>query len=457
MAHEVRDAYLKLRPPDYSEERSGNYLLIWGDLPHWAVVDCELHNLLLKLDGTRTPCSLLATHPEAVREGVISYLQAMVEAGVLLDPEQEVQRPEFDPPMIQNIALNLTRRCNLRCRWCYNLDKPVSSEALSPREIEKVLRASRRLLGEHPSLTILGGEPLLRAGDLLDVAAAGVRCGFTVIVSTNGTRVTEDFARWSHRLGLQVQVSLDGYNAELNDAVRGKGSFEHAMQGIRTLVGNRVHTILSMVCHSGNFQFLENYFDLATSLGADEVRFIPLKRIGGAPGSGFIPVPLKDMLLGAYSLFIRRPDLIRLTGRDAFTIVANTCRFSTRRGSCGTGLQTFLLDSDGSIYPCLNTNLPEFHVANVRDKGFDLERMWEESTVLWNIRRVTSVNEPVQPCSVCSVRQWCLGGCHGETYALTGDLTRLSPSCEDLRAAIIEMLWMLSERPDLVKPAEVIC
>lgn len=48
------------------------------------------------------------------------------------------------------------------------------------------------------------------------------RQGFETLVSTNGTLVTDDFARQARDAGLQVQVSLDGHTAALNDAVRGR-------------------------------------------------------------------------------------------------------------------------------------------------------------------------------------------------------------------------------------------
>ncbi|MHC4201462.1 MAG: SPASM domain-containing protein, partial [Planctomycetota bacterium] len=159
----------------------------------------------------------------------------------------------------------------------------------------------------------------------------------------------------------------------------------------------------------------------------------------------------------AYSLLCDNPEFVKLSGRDGFSILANTCRYSAKRPSCGTGAQTFLLDADGTIYPCLNTNLREFRVANIRDSGFDFASVWRDSPLLQQFRRVTSVCEQENHCSPCPVKHWCLGGCRGETHATRGSLSEKAYNCTDLRKAVVEVMWCLAERPELVRQANHIC
>ncbi|MHB9132579.1 MAG: radical SAM protein [Armatimonadota bacterium] len=449
-------------PPDLVEERGDRVLMVWGSVPYWMVVDRELHAVLSQLDGTKSLAALLAANPQwapAKRE-IERALTVLRKAGVVVSGDPASQKTVAPPAIhIENVALNITRRCNLRCRFCYNLPyltKDATGE-VSAEEIGGFLNMLQPLQGKQPILTILGGEPLLEPEKLLEVTRRAAKQGFTTLVSTNGTLVSDDFARQAALIRLQVQVSLDGHTAKLHDQVRGDGAFDRTIAGIRTLVRNRAHTIVSMVCHRENFAYLENFFDLAKSLKVQEARFIPLKQLGGAAEGKLKPVPLDEMLRKAFDLFQRRPDLLSLTGRDAFAILANTCRYSSRRPSCGTGQQTVLLDADGSLYPCLNTNQPEFRIANLRDPGFDFPRIWKDSPVLERVRRFTSLLNADGGHTTCPVRFWCLGGCRGENYALTGAMEKRPPHCTELRRGIIEMFWMLSERPDLVKPAQKIC
>jgi radical SAM protein with 4Fe4S-binding SPASM domain len=440
---------LTVRPPDFTEARGDRVLLIWGDLPYWTVVDREFHELLLLLDGTRTLDTVLAERPDwaAQRRVIRAGLAALRAAGVFM--EHAAKRPAA-APKIENVALNLTRRCNLRCRACYNLPHLTrdADGEVTADEVIGFLREVKPHLGKQATLTILGGEPLLEPDRLLAICAAAHRMGLTNLVSTNGTRVTEEFARGAARIGLQVQVSLDGHTPALNDRLRGAGSFQQAVAGVRTLVAAGAHVIVSGVIHADNLRHLEAYYDFARGLGVRETRFIPLKRMGGAPESALQPVPLTELLHHAAAMLARRPEFRSLMGRDALSILANTCRLAARKVSCGTGLQTVLLDSDGSLYPCLNTNVAAFRLGNIRDAGFQFRRLWRDSATLAAVRDATraDIHAP------CPVRAWCLGGCHGENYALTGRLDARPPHCDDLKRGIIAMCWLLTDHPDLGPP-----
>jgi radical SAM protein with 4Fe4S-binding SPASM domain len=389
-------------------------------------------------------------------------LKRLLAQGIVEDTERP--RPMVAPDQealvpIESIAVNITRRCNLRCAFCYNLGKPPASGVaeLSVEEISSFLASVRTLLAAKPALVLLGGEPLLSGDKVISVAKAGRKLGMQSLVSTNGTFVTDDFARDARKAGLQVQVSLDGHDAALNDAVRGQGAFDRTVHGVKVLLRHKVHTILSMVCHEGNVHGLENYYQFARELGVNEARFIPLKPIGGGSEGTFRPVSVARLVRDAFRLFDRHPEYARLAGRDHLSIMAQVCRLSARRVSCGVGRQTFLLDADGTIYPCLNSDVAEFRAGNIRDPDFDFARVWRESHVLREVRRRTCIDGMNEDCAKCVLRYWCLGGCRGETYCRGGDLGGRSEDCEDLRKAMLETMWLVAQRPDLFKPSSIVC
>ena len=452
----------RYRPADYREERGELVLLVWGDIPYWTVIDKEFESLLQALDGKRSLQEIIDTQPDwqAQQQQIREHVRLLRDAGVFApSPSPPKAQPPFYGTKIESVAINITRRCNLRCRFCYNLPYLTSSNAneLQIAEIVAFLQQLRPFLSKHPILTLLGGEPLLDTEKLLEVAEHALRQSFTVLVSTNGMRVTDDFAQRAAKLGMQVQVSLDGHTAALHDAVRGTGAFAGAVAGVRTLVRHKVHTIISMVCHQGNLAYLEDFYRFAGELGVNEARFIPLKCLGGAIQGEFSPVPLDKLLCHAFDIFSRRPEFLSLTGRDAFAIMANTCRYSSRRASCGTGLQTLLLDADGALYPCLNTNHPDFHIADIRHPDFNFSHIWRASPRLLELRRSTVIYHAGHEHEACPVRYWCLGGCRGENKSLTGSLNKRPPHCAELQRGIIAMFWMLAERPDLVRPSVKVC
>jgi len=450
---------LELLPPDVREERDGRVLLLWGNVPHWMVVDKEMDAFLLDLDG-RSPLGDFIRTTGHSRRGLAGTAKDLLAIGVLHDPQSPKANPKPEREFkLENIGLNLTARCNLRCAFCYNRDRLAASPQgeITAEEICGFLDTAKPLTAKAASLVILGGEPFLEPRKLFTVLAHAKRLGLTSLVSTNGTLVTPELAGEARRNRLHVQVSIDGPDANSHDSVRGPGGFDRAVAGVRHLVAARVHTVISMVCHDRNIEQLEEFFDLAVRLRVDEARFIPLKRIGAADTSGFHPVPISKLMSTAYSLFKRRPEFLKFLGRDAFSVLGNTCRYSARRPSCGTGLQTVLLDADGALYPCLNLNLPQFRIASIRDRGYDLSKIWRKSAGLRALREDTSLDNPRRACSRCPVRYWCLGGCRGETLALCGDVRAPSPGCADLRRAMLDMMWVLAESPAMIRPAIKIC
>ncbi len=442
----------RMQPPDCTERRDGRCLLVWQDIPHWMVIDEELHGLLLALDGTRSLRQALRDHSTSWqgRRTAQQVVKALSERGLVTNGKPTESR-ETPKARLENVAINLTSRCNLRCPCCYNLSRLETSNEgeLQFGEILAFLESVHPMLSEQPTLAVLGGEPLLRPDVLLEVARFAYAKGITVQASSNGTSIPSAFARQAAEIGLEMQVSLDGPTSALNSQLRPAGSFEKAVEGVRTLVDHGVHTTISMVCHRGNLESLEAYYDLGLELAVDQVRFIPLKRIGGASDGRREVVSITEMVEAARTLFDRRPEFIRVAGRDAFSILAGSCSCGVRRVSCGTGRQTVLLDADGSLYPCVNTNRSEFCFGNIRDDGFDFDRLWTDSPVLQEVRSKTHMDGTESACRECVVRYWCLAGCRGENYAVAGRLNGRAVNCRDQKSAVFDMMWILAEKPEL--------
>ena len=72
------------------------------------------------------------------------------------------------------------------------------------------------------------------------------------------------------------------------------------------------------------------------------------------------------------------------------------------------------------------------------DDDFDVVRAWRDDWYLRRVRACTAVDWSEGECRSCPVRYWCLGGCHGETFAATGRLGARSPNCAELRRALLD-------------------
>jgi len=421
--------------------------VIWGDAPHWVVVDEEALTLIRSSEGAKdlsTISSEIAGTSGRPQEEVLIEARAVMKplerAGVAYKKSPKGRRPSRRP-LIENVTVNVTRRCNLRCSHCFLGDDTQRDESLDMKILAGFLEQGRRYIAKNVNFAILGGEPLMAKEKTLAVAEMANRWGGEATVSTNGLLIDPEFARNAKDLGLLVQVSLEGSTPAINDPVRGKGCFERALKGVKVLVDTGAHSILSMVVQETNFEDIEAFYDLSMELGTDEVRFIPLNLMGRAKETGMQPVPSVQLVRRLGRLMADRPEARERMTRDYFTILMSVCSLSNQRPYCGTGLKTMLVDSDGEVYPCPNHHFPEFSCGNVHESSF--KEIWLGSPILKKVRSTYDLRYINEECSACPVRHWCMGGCRGETYENTGDMSATSIRCEDLKGAIIEMMWTL--------------
>ncbi len=445
------DLYLLIgRKPAYTEERNGRYLLIWPDIPNWVVVDEEACQFIEAVEGENT-AGEIAAHFEAITDTVDeSFLNATLknlsDAGILYKKGEEPPRFLPGPDRIMSVIVYPTNGCNLRCIMCSRrgIPRSVRKEELTAEEFKDFLNEVKPFLAEKATVIVSGGEPLVVPEKTLKIIKYASSLVEGVSLLTNGTLVTEEFAKALAGMeNVNVQVSLDSPNREGHEAIRGKGTFERTIRGTKRLVQEGVVTVINMVCHTGNVCELEQYYQLALELEVTKARFIPLQLAGAGINCRLEPPSLPHLMEKSFHLFKENPQYRGLIGTDFLCAIARVCRTCAVQSWCGTAARRVLLDSRGDVYPCPNHHLPEFKAGNIRKKPF--AEIWEHSPVLEKIRNTYPVESINEQCKNCHVRHWCAGWCRGETYHATGSMREPSVKCEDLKQAIIDMFFRLSD------------
>ena len=137
-----------------------------------------------------------------------------------------------------NVTWEITLKCNLCCVHCLS-DAGISSDN------ELTTQECRVLVDQLAALKVFqvnigGGEPFLRE-DFLDLLSYSHKKGLVTCVSTNGMFIDNELAKQLSMLKmLYLQVSLDGATAEVNDQIRGKGTYEKIMDAMDCLARQRV-------------------------------------------------------------------------------------------------------------------------------------------------------------------------------------------------------------------------
>ncbi|ABW01450.1 radical SAM/SPASM domain-containing protein [Caldivirga maquilingensis] len=330
-------------------------------------------------------------------------------------------------------TLYLTRACNLRCATCYvSASKPLPNE-LNAGEWIRVVDELGKLGVRY--LYLLGGEPLLLLNrGLLDIVKRGKENGMIVSLSTNGTLVSEEAAVKLRDSGVdQVQVSLDGPNPVINDAIRGHGSFSKAINAIKYLKDAGVTVSLSYTVTISNADYVKDFVKLASDLKIPVVTFIRVQEFGRASGGG---LGISNEL--AHEVLIKLSELSDVNVKVVYSgfrfgllnLMSKAYRETegllnglkvVNYGTCPAGRSRLVIDSNGDIYGCELLMRPEFREGNVRRD--ELSKVWVSGFKAFRNR----VPSPL--CLTCPFFKICRGGCPARVYAKYGSLNGPDPQC----------------------------
>ncbi len=160
-----------------------------------------------------------------------------------------------------NINLEVTKRCNARCDFCdyWREDHPT--------ELGDYIPVVRKLNPLSVSLT--GGEPLLRADLANIIASLRQNFGFLVIgLVTNGLLLTPKRGRELWEAGLnELSISLD-YLDERHDRDRGlPGLVNHILSVVPPLKDSGVEVCFNLVIKKGNYKEIPAILERAAAMG----------------------------------------------------------------------------------------------------------------------------------------------------------------------------------------------
>jgi SynChlorMet cassette radical SAM/SPASM protein ScmE len=157
----------------------------------------------------------------------------------------------------RSVDIEITSRCNLRCRYCYYFDNPaVEYQDLPTGEWLQFFDELGKCV--IMDVTLQGGEPFIRK-DLPQLIEGICRNRMRFAILSNGTLIDDPIAAFLAETSRcdYVQVSIDGSGPETHDACRGKGSFEDALRGIRILQRHNVPVAVRVTIHRHNVYDLE--------------------------------------------------------------------------------------------------------------------------------------------------------------------------------------------------------
>ncbi len=340
--------------------------------------------------------------------------------------------------------------CNLRCSYCYYLEKSrLYPETKTFRMPDTLLEEfTRRYISAQPDhirevhFSWQGGEPTLLGLKFFQKAVAlqkrfqrpGLRIFNTM--QTNGTLLDDEWGKFLHDENFLMGISLDGPE-ETHDRYRinpsGRGSFASVMQGLEVLKKHSVEfNTLTVVNRLNGSQPLRTY-DFLKQTGSRFFQFIPIverdesghmtSQSTGTRQWGRFLMGIFDRWLemDVGEIFIQHFDVflgLFMNLPSALCVHAQTCG------------RAVALEHNGDLYSCDHFVFTDHFLGNILDTSL-VDMLDGEFQILFGDNKKKGL--PLF-CRQCRYLTLCNGGCpaHRFTKAPGGE-TGLNYLCEGFR------------------------
>ncbi len=335
-------------------------------------------------------------------------------------------------------VLELTLRCNMRCRHCGSAAGKARPQELDLDEWKRVGDDLARLGGRM--FTLLGGEPLI-SPHWKPLASHLSEAGIWVNAITNGwtlsdPRVADRVAGSALR---SLGLSIDG-KPEQHDELRGRpGSFTRIEDGIRMLQQRGYTELSAITCVTRtNLYQLPWLHGFLTDIGIKRWRLqicVPEGRMCRSDPVVLRPEDLPRLV--AFFRQFRARSKLEMDAADNIGYFAGCeevvrSRFGRVRfwTGCTAGLQTIGITSDGGVVGCLSfpAQAPWIE-GNVREKS--VADIWNDPEAFKYNRRF-DIERLQGSCRGCHYSPLCRAGCLSSNLGYTGELFH-NPYCLEHR------------------------
>lgn len=328
---------------------------------------------------------------------------------------------DFKPYLV---ALNLTKRCNLKCDHCY-LDATTKmgggNDELTTEECFRLIDQIAQV-NAGSLLVITGGEPLVRP-DILEIARHAVEKRFMVVFGTNGMLIDDKMAKAMVGIGVMgVGISIDSLDSATHNAFRGLlGAWEGAMAGIEACKRNGLQFQVHFSAQPMNYKELPAVIDWSHDLGAKVLNVFFMVCTGrGEELTDITPSQYEEVLTYLVESQDKYQDmLVRARCAPHFKRLAYekdpnspiTKATGYMGGGCLAGTNYARVTPNGDLTPCPYMPLS---AGNIRDTSF--VDLWENSEVFNSFRYPHLKGK----CGDCEYSEIC-GGCRARPYVDHGD------------------------------------
>ena len=323
--------------------------------------------------------------------------------------------------------IELTSKCNMTCRHCYNDTRVARTSFIEPEEITKMLLKLRQLHCEQ--IILSGGEPLIHpeiCNYITRASSLGIR---DISVITNGLIFYDEFARVCRQNGVTVVISMDGPDKFSYSLFRKEENFQRVQDHVIQYAQN-CEVEINMVLSKRNYMVIEDMAKFAVENGIKKINLLNLNCTGRAVNFYEVAAldnrELEECRSNICKAVKAYPEVQFLGAVNP--IVVNTCRYLIPTGNPEYHVR---IDSKGDLFLCSAATKA---TGNLLLQEPDEFRSALNGAVTSEMRK--QFVKLYSDCRTCEVHTVCRKGC---PLSFT-EKKQMRAYCEDCRAGYRKIL-----------------
>ncbi|GAX61754.1 Radical-SAM methyltransferase [Candidatus Scalindua japonica] len=408
--------------PDYYHIEEGSlHLFLDHEMPNWIITDRRGGQIIEDIKSCRNMKELI--HNYAVNFNV-DYTKAWLEVHTFLKDlirsefltSEPVKRTEYTgradfihAEKLNELWLHTNNSCNLTCSHCLVNSSPNEDKGLSTEVIKRIIDEATTLGTTRFYFT--GGEPFIRKDifELTDYICNHKKS--ELIILTNGTllkgETIEELQKFDKKY-LKIQISLDGSRPEVNDPLRGKGSFNQIVEGIKNSIRAGYYPTVTTVIANSNIDDIPEATKLLASLGVKTHHLLWAHKRGRITDNGNNSIPPIDKVIEVTRRVkeVAGESGITVDNHDSYKFRSNSNR-GTRYDLGNACYDSMCVYSNGDVYPSASfAGHAGLRCGSILDNT--LSEIWKNSNMSKAFRNATLQHK--EKCRECHIKFVCGGG-----------------------------------------------
>ena len=365
---------------------------------------------------------------------ILDFLKLALEKHIIQDkPPKSIGKIIETDVFVENslisprfVALEITQKCNLKCKHCYTSSKATNYKFLSKKAVFSLIDDLSTFGTEF--IAIGGGEPILYPYiyEVIDYATSK---NIEIELVSNGTLLTEETLKKLKDAGLKyLQISLDGESKETYRKIRGVDCFSQVVDNINKATALFNVSVSAVLCKP-NYEHIYEIAKIAENANADSFRVLRLMSVGRGEENNDELQITNEMFGKFLNSLPEKQKEFKIKIRIDENMLSNFSRkkipwLKDGLFGCSAGRSTIGIDPLGNVYPCSFLHYDELTCGNISEKS--IMEIWRHSPILSKFRNINSLEGK---CAGCSFKNNCLGGCRALAYSATRKINGEDASC----------------------------